>query len=131
MKNNKGLTLIEVLLALFLLTTTVLILNRYCFLINRISAKNKINQKIGILAKNKMEEIRSGYIYIDDNRYHILDLEDSISFKEQNYDINISIIPLHDYENISCINLDVRDERENISYNLIRYIDLRKIIMGN
>ncbi len=131
MKNNKGLTLIEVLLALFLLTTTVLILNRYFFLINRASAKNKINQKIGILARNKMEEIKSGYIYIDDNRYHILDLEDSISFKEQNYDINISIIPLHDYENISCINLDVRDERENISYNLIRYIDLRKIIMGN
>ena len=131
MRNSKGLTLMEVLLALFILTTTVLILNTYCFLINRTTAKNMANQEMGILAKNKMEEIKSGYIYIDDNRYHILDLEDSISFKEQNYDINISIIPLHDYENISCINLDVRDERENISYNLIRYIDLRKIIMDN
>lgn len=128
MKNNKGLTLIEVLLALFLLITAVSILNTYCFLINRTTAKSVINQEIGILAKNKMEEVKSGYIYIDNNRYHILDLEESIGFKEQNYDINISISPLHDYENISRINLEVRDEKENISYNLIRYIDLRKIV---
>ena len=121
----------EVLLALFILTTTVLILNTYCFLINRTTAKNMANQEMGILAKNKMEEIKSGYIYIDDNKYHILDLEESIDFKEQNYDINISIGPLHDYENISRINLEVRDEKENISYNLIRYIDLRKIVTGN
>lgn len=128
MKNNKGLTLIEVLLALFLLITAVSILNTYCFLINRTTAKSVINQEIGILAKNKMEEVKSGYIYIDNNRYHILDLEESIGFKEQNYDVNISISPLHDYENISRINLEVRDEKENISYNLIRYIDLRKIV---
>ncbi len=128
MKNNKGLTLIEVLLALFLLITAVSILNTYCFLINRTTAKSVINQEIGILAKNKMEEIKSGYIYIDNNRYHILDLEEFIGFKEQNYDVNISISPLHDYENISRINLEVRDEKENISYNLIRYIDLRKIV---
>ncbi|HZK38126.1 MAG TPA: prepilin-type N-terminal cleavage/methylation domain-containing protein [Clostridia bacterium] len=128
MKNNKGLTLIEVLLALFLLITAVSILNTYCFLINRTTAKSVINQEIGILAKNKMEEVKSGYIYIDNNRYHILDLEEFIGFKEQNYDVNISISPLHDYENISRINLEVRDEKENISYNLIRYIDLRKIV---
>ncbi len=128
MKNNKGLTLIEVLLALFLLITAVSILNTYCFLINRTTAKSVINQEIGILAKNKMEEVKSGYIYIDNNRYHILDLEEFIGFKEQNYDVNISISPLHDYENISRINLEVRDEKENISYNLIRYIDLHKIV---
>ena len=120
--------MIEVLLALFLLITAVSILNTYCFLINRTTAKSVINQEIGILAKNKMEEIKSGYIYIDNNRYHILDLEEFIGFKEQNYDVNISISPLHDYENISRINLEVRDEKENISYNLIRYIDLRKIV---
>lgn len=120
--------MIEVLLALFLLITAVSILNTYCFLINRTTAKSVINQEIGILAKNKMEEVKSGYIYIDNNRYHILDLEESIGFKEQNYDVNISISPLHDYENISRINLEVRDEKENISYNLIRYIDLRKIV---
>lgn len=120
--------MIEVLLALFLLITAVSILNTYCFLINRTTAKSVINQEIGILAKNKMEEVKSGYIYIDNNRYHILDLEEFIGFKEQNYDVNISISPLHDYENISRINLEVRDEKENISYNLIRYIDLRKIV---
>ena len=81
-----------------------------------------------MLAKNKMEEVKSGYIYIDNNRYHILDLEEPIGFREQNYDINISISPLHDHENISRINLEVRDEKENISYNLIRYIDLHKIV---
>ena len=120
--------MIEVLLALFLLITAVSILNTYCFFINRTTAKSVINQEIGILAKNKMEEVKSGYIYIDNNRYHILDLEEFIGFKEQNYDVNISISPLHDYENISRINLEVRDEKENISYNLIRYIDLRKIV---
>ena len=88
-----------------------------------------INQEIGILAKNKMEEVKSGYIYIDDDRYYILDLEEPINFGEQNYDINISIRPLHNYENISCINLEVSHERENISYNLIRYMDLRKIVI--
>ena len=87
-----------------------------------------INQEIGMLAKNKMEEVKSGYIYIDDDRYYIPDLEESMGFREQNYDINISIRPLHDYENISCINLEVSHERENISYNLIRYMDLRKIV---
>ncbi|MCK9268653.1 MAG: prepilin-type N-terminal cleavage/methylation domain-containing protein, partial [Alkaliphilus sp.] len=113
MKNNRGLTLIEVLLALFLLITTVSILNTYCFFINRATAINKTDQEIGMLAKNKMEEVKSGYIYIDNNRYHILDFEEPISFREQNYYINISINPLHDYEDISRINLEVSDEKEN------------------
>ena len=123
--------MIEVLLALFLLITTVSILNTYCFFINRATAINKTDQEIGMLAKNKMEEVKSGYIYIDNNRYHILDFEEPISFREQNYYINISINPLHDYEGISRINLEVSDEKENISYNLIRYIDLRKIVVSN
>lgn len=44
-------------------------------------------------SKNKMEEIKSGYVYIDNNRYYFLDLGEIINFKEQDYDISISIRP--------------------------------------
>lgn len=128
MGDNKGLTLIEVLLSLFIFAITISILNRNCFIVNRLATINIINQEIGMIAKNKMEEIKSGYIYIDDNRYYLLDLEETINFKERNYNINISISPLHDYENISCVNLEVSNEKGNISYNLVRYINLHKIM---
>lgn len=130
MKNNKGLTLIEVLLSLFIFAITILIFNRYCFIINRLTTKNMIKQEIGTIAKNKMEEIKSGYIYIDNNRYCLSDLSETISFEERNYNINVSINPLYDYEDISCINLEVSNEKGNISYNLVRYIDLCKIGLG-
>lgn len=128
MGNDRGLTLIEVILTLFIFTIMVLIFNKYCFSVNRLATINMTNQEIGMIARNKMEEIKSGYVYIDNNRYCLLDLGETINFKEQNYNINISIRPLHDYENINQVNLEVSNEKGNVYYNLIRYIDLCKII---
>ncbi|MFW5648887.1 MAG: type IV pilus modification PilV family protein [Candidatus Alkaliphilus sp. MAG34] len=128
MENNRGLTLIEVLLALFIFAIAALICSKYFFIISRSSIINTINQEIGAVAKNKMEEIKTGYVYIGDEKHHLLDLEEIANFKEQSYNINIFIEPLHDYENIVCVNLVVGDEKRNISYNLIRYINLLKIM---
>jgi len=101
-----------------------------CFsVISRLTIINTTRQEIGTIAKNKMEEIKSGYVYIDNNRYYFLDLGEIINFKEQDYDISISIRPLDNYENISCVNVEVGDERGNTDYNLVRYINLRKIGM--
>lgn len=129
MGNNRGLTLIEVLLSLFIFTTTILMFNGCFSVISRLTIINTTRQEIGTIAKNKMEEIKSGYVYIDNNRYYFLDLGEIINFKEQDYDISISIRPLDNYENISCVNVEVGDERGNTDYNLVRYINLRKIGM--
>lgn len=75
-----------------------------------------------------MEEIKTGYIYIGNEKHYLLDLEKTMNFKEQNYNVDILIEPLHDYENIVCVNLVVGSEEGNISYNLIRYINLHKIM---
>jgi hypothetical protein len=121
--------LIEVLLSLFIFTTTILMFNGCFSVISRLTIINTTRQEIGTIAKNKMEEIKSGYVYIDNNRYYFLDLGEIINFKEQDYDISISIRPLDNYENISCVNVEVGDERGNTDYNLVRYINLRKIGM--
>ncbi len=109
---------------LFVFTTLVLVFSRCYPVVNRLETINTTKQEMGTLAKNKMEEIKSGYIYIDDKRHLFLDLGDSISFKEHNYDINIAVKPLYDYENIRLVNLEVSNEKENTYYNLIRYIDM-------
>ncbi len=121
--------MIEVLLSLFIFTTTILMFNGCFSVISRLTIINTTRQEIGTIAKNKMEEIKSGYVYIDNNRYYFLDLGEIINFKEQDYDISISIRPLDNYENISCVNVEVGDERGNTDYNLVRYINLRKIGM--
>jgi hypothetical protein len=127
--NNRGLTLIEVLLSLFILVVTISVFNGCFSVIGRLITANTIRQEIGTIAKNKMEEIKSGYVYIDNNKYYFLDLGEIISFKEQDYNINISTRPLDNYENISCVNVEVEDGKGNIGYNLVRYINLRKIDM--
>jgi prepilin-type N-terminal cleavage/methylation domain-containing protein len=125
--NNRGLTLIEVLLSLFIFAVTISVFNGCFSVISRSIITNTIRQEIGTIAKNKMEEIKSGYVYIDNNRYYFLDLGEIINFKEQDYDINISIRPLDNYENIGCVNVVVRSEKGNTDYNLVRYINLHKI----
>lgn len=126
MGNNRGLTLIEVLLSLFIFAATVLIFNRFFSAIGRLTTINTINREIGTIAKNKIEEIKSGYVYIDNNRYCISGLGETVNFKEQDYDISISIKPLHDRENIGCVNVEVENEKGNAYYNLVRYINLHK-----
>ena len=128
MRNNRGLTLIEVLLTLFILAATVLIFGKFCLTANRLTNLNITSQEVGMIAKNKMEEIKSGYIYIDNDKHRLLDLGETISFAEQGCNIDISVRPLHNYKNISCVNLEVCNEKGNISYNLIRYINLCKIM---
>lgn len=98
--------------------------------INRLAAINAASQEIGTIAGNKMEEIKSGYVYIDNDKYLLLNLGEDISFEERNHNINISIKPLDDHEGIICVNLEVSNEKENISYNLIRYINLCRMIAG-
>lgn len=119
--------MIEVLLSLFIFAVTVLIFNRCFCAIGRLATINTISQEIGTIAKNKIEEIKSGYVYIDNNKYCILGLGETINFREQDYDINISIMPLHNHENIGCVNVEVASEKGNTCYNLVRYINLRKI----
>ena len=93
LRNNKGLTFIEVLLKLFVFSIILLTFNKHCLIINKMKKINTINHEMGIVAKNKMEEIKSGYIYIDDNRHFILDLGESITFEEQNYNIKFQLNP--------------------------------------
>lgn len=117
------------MLALFIFSIMILIFSKHYFAINRLADINMTSHRIGATAKNKMEEIKSGYIYIDDNRYSILDLDKSVEFKEQDYNISISISPLQGHENIDRVNLEI--ENGNVYYNLVRYINLSKIKTGD
>lgn len=117
-------TLVEVLLALLIFTTTTLICSKYYNSISRLASINTTGRQMGIIAKNKMEEVKSGYIYIDDYKNNILDIDyAAIDFIEKDYNINILMIPLENNENINYIDLKVTDKSGNRSYNLIRYVN--------
>lgn len=132
MDNNKGLTLVEVLLSLFIFIMVVLVIDQYYYPIYRLISINRESQEMGKIAKNKMEELKSGYIYIDGDKYHVLELEDqNINFEEENYRIDIIIQPVQDYPSISYIKLNVTNEKEGSSYNLVRYINFYGNILPN
>lgn len=118
--NNKGLTLIDTILALFMFGVLALIFTTHHHAINRAALSNKESKEIGLIAKNKMEEIKSGYIYIEGNRYDILSIGNKVVFEEEGYRIEVAIKALDDYENIKHINLEVRGKDKY--YNLVRYV---------
>lgn len=87
---------------------------------------------MSMIAKNKMEELKSGCIYINDYKYNILDLDDqTINFTEKGYNINVLIKPLEDNENINYVNLKISNEEEDMFYNLIRYINFHENAFPN
>ena len=120
--NNKGLTLIEVLLSLFILIMVVLVFNRYTYVLHRFLLIDTDNQAIGELAKNKMEELKSSRIYIDGKENSILGLQnEEISFIEDDYTVDIFIKPL-DNSSINYVNVKVTNKKDD-SFNLIRYVN--------
>lgn len=128
LNNNKGLTMIETILAVLVLSFMLVIFKNLNTVLNRAVNINKTSRQVGIIAKNKIEEIKSGYIYIDNNKYNILDLGETINFKEENYNVDVFVSSLPNYENINRIGLKVSNESGNISYNLIRYINFNNVI---
>lgn len=84
-------------------------------------------QQMGALAKGKMEELKSNRIYMDHIEYLIPDSPDeTITFKEEGYQVEVSITPLEPMEKISYVNVKVIRENTNTTYNLIRYINFSK-----
>lgn len=123
MRNNKGLTLIETLFALFILGIVGAVCGMYFSTINRGMEVNRESRQIARLAKNKMEEIKSGHIYIEGRKYYIGDLGNNISFEEGEYRINISVKAINNHTYIRYVDLQVEDG--NKAYNLVRYVKLQ------
>lgn len=91
-----------------------------------------VNQQMGELAKGKIEELKTNRIYINGEEYFILELQDNdISFKEDGYKIDISIIPLYENTSIYCVNVKVSGETGDSFYNLVRYIDFHENTFPN
>jgi len=127
MWNDKGLTLVEVLLSLFILSILMIVFNSYYYMIHKLIFMDKANQQMGQVAKTKMEELKSNRIYIEGVEYSILELQDEvISFTEDSYKIDIYIEPLSYNTNMHSVNVKVGSNSEDYSYNLIRYIDFHK-----
>lgn len=127
MLNNKGSTLVEVLLSLLILSILILVVSRSNYFIHRLILANAQTQQMGQVAKNKIEELKSNRIYIEGEEHLIFQLEyENISFVEEEYNVDVSIKPLYENPNIKYINVSVSNHKDNRIYNLIRYINLAK-----
>ncbi len=123
--NQKGSTLAEVLLSLFILAIVTISFNRFYYLIQNLIYVDSVNQQIAQIAKNKMEEIKSGYVYINEEKLSITDLnQDHINFNENNYKVDIFINFLSDNTSSCYVNVVVNSQDGESQYNLVRYINL-------
>lgn len=125
---NKGSTLAEVLLSLFILSIVFVSFNQFYYQIQRLTLMDKVNQEMIRICKNKMEDFKSGRIYIEEEEYSLSEItEQAISFKEEGYDINIFINPLDDTNLNYSIKISVSKDGGNYQYNLIRLFNFENI----
>ncbi len=125
---DKGSTFAEVLLSLFILSIVVVLFNQFYYHIQKLNLIGTANQEMMKICKNKIEELKTGRFYIDEEEYFILEFTDEvINFKENNYDVNIFIKPVLDNTLSYYINVDVSKNKGKYQYNIVRYLNFEKI----
>ena len=123
---NKGSTFAEVLLSLFILSVVIVSFGQFNYHIQRLNLIEVTNEEMSKICKDKIEEIKTGRIYIEEKEYFLSEFnEDTIDFKEKGYDVNISIKRLVDNKKIHYINIYVN--KDKYQYNMIRYFDFDNI----
>lgn len=130
--DDEGLTLVEVLLSLFILSIGTIVFSAGYYTIHRLIIVDTENQQMGELAKSKVEELKSNRIYIDHVEHPIISLlDETIHFQEDEYTVEVSIKPLHNNPKMHHVNVKVTSELSNAFYNLIRYMDFSKDTFPN
>lgn len=125
---NKGSTFAEVLLSLFILSLVVVLFNQFYYHIQKLNLIEESNLEMMKICKNKIEELKTERIYVDEKEYFISEFTgEVINFKENDYDVNISIKPLLDNTSNYYINVDVSKDKGKYQYNIVRYFNFEKI----
>lgn len=124
---KRGFTLVEVLLTLFILSVSVLIFGQYSSLFYKMEDMEDVYQKITDLSVSKMEELKSGRIYIDGEAYLILEDEDGIiRFEEDGCTIEVHMRSIPRLPDIKQVTIRVSSNKKQYQYHLVRLIRFNK-----
>ena len=124
---KRGFTLVEVLLTLFILSVSVLIFGQYSSLFYKMEDMEDVYQKITDLSVSKMEELKSGRIYIDGEAYLILEDGDGIiRFEEDGCTIEVHMRSIPRLPDIKQVTIRVNSNKKQYQYHLVRLIRFNK-----
>ncbi|QXM06008.1 type IV pilus modification PilV family protein [Crassaminicella indica] len=123
--NQKGFTLIEILIAVVILELITIATATIFLHINKTNIKASKNYEMIKIAQIYMEEIKCNHIAVGNKYYSIEALEDKeIKFQKVPYAIILKIHHTH-YDGLYKVNIEVKDKKNNI-YILENYINTLK-----
>lgn len=124
---KKGFTLVEVLLTLFILLGSVFIFGQYSRLFYKMEGMDNIYQKLTDLSISKIEELKSGRIYINGEEHLILgDVDEIIIFEEEDCNIEVHMKDVPHLSDLKYVNIQVSSKKSQYRYHLIRFIHFKR-----